>query len=49
MNVMFSVIVGLAIVYCFSSNYETEGFIKRQDKPMSTEVYEIKKRNKEKK
>lgn len=44
MNVMFSVIVGLAIVYCFSNNYETEGFIRRQDKPMSTKTYEIKRK-----
>lgn len=44
MNIMFSAIVGLAIVYCFSSNYETKEFIRRQDKPMSTKTYEIKRK-----
>ena len=44
MSTMFGIIVGLAIVYCFNNNYETEGFIKRQDKPMSTKVYEIKRK-----
>lgn len=46
MNTMFSIFVGLAIVYCFSNNdnYETKEFIRRQDKPMSTKTYEIKRK-----
>lgn len=44
MNIMFSAIVGLAVVYCLNNNYETKEFIRRQDKPMSTKTYEIKRK-----
>lgn len=44
MGTMFGIFVGLAVVYCLNNNYETEGFIRRHDKPTSTKVYEIKRK-----
>lgn len=44
MGTMFGILVGLAVVYCFNNNYETEGFIRRHDKPMDPTTYEIKRK-----
>lgn len=44
MGTMFGIFVGLAVVYCLNNNYETKEFIRRQDKPMSTKTYEIKRK-----
>lgn len=46
MDILFGIIVGLATYYCFSNNssYETKEIVRRQDKPMSTKTYEIKRK-----